>query len=42
MVSAEAAPGVPLGAAGRPKHKIAHAAVPSPGDDDATAAAAAE
>jgi hypothetical protein len=42
MVSAEAAPGVPLGAAGRPKHKLAHAAVPAPGDDDATAAAAAE
>ena len=40
MVSAEAAPGVPLGAAGgrSKRHKIARAAVPAPTDDSAAAA----
>lgn len=40
MVSAEAAPGVPLGAAGgrSKRHKIARAAVPAPTDDPASAA----
>jgi murein DD-endopeptidase MepM/ murein hydrolase activator NlpD len=40
MVSAEAAPGVPLGAAGgrSKRHKIARAVVPAPADDAAAAA----
>lgn len=32
MVTASAAPGVPLGAAGRPRHRIAHVTSPTSGD----------
>ena len=40
MVTAQAAPGVPLGAAGgRSHHKIARASAPVPGGDDSAAAA---